>query len=129
VLATLDVPARALWVRTPVWVKTGDVLTFRAQGHWIDAVIPCNADGYAAPLFYAMHKPPRIPDDGRYFRLMGRISTNDEQPAHDDPDLTFAIGSARPAWPATAEGRLFVFANDRDGYYWNNWGAVRLFIE
>jgi hypothetical protein len=91
-------------------------------------VIPCTADGYAAGFFYAMHELPRIPDDGRYFRLMGRISTDGKQPADDVPDLTFPIGANRIGWKANAEGRLFVFANDRKGFYWNNWGAIRLTI-
>ena len=26
-------------------------------------------------------------------------------------------------------GRLFVFCNDRGGYYWNNWGEITLTID
>jgi hypothetical protein len=125
---TLDVPSRPEWVETPVWVKAGDSLDFHAQGHWVDLVIPCTADGYAAGFFYAIHEPPRIPDEGRYFRLMGRISTDGKQPADDDKELTFPIGVHRTGWKANTEGRLFVFANDRKGFYWNNWGAIRLTI-
>jgi hypothetical protein len=127
--ATVEVSSRPEWVETPVWVKAGDTLDFQAVGCWVDLVIPCTADGYAAGFFYAIHELPRIPDDGRYFRLMGRISTDGKQPADDVPELTFPIGAKRSGWKANADGRLFVFANDRKGFYWNNWGAIRLSIE
>ncbi len=123
----VKVPANRMWVETPVWVQAGDTLYFRADGAWVDAVIPCSANGYPASVFYALGRPPRIPDKGRYFRLMGRIVPRGTEPADDDPDATFPIG-ARSEHPPTQSGRLFVFANDRIGYYWNNWGSVRLSI-
>lgn len=123
----IEVPARSIWVETPVWVKAGDALTLRADGTWIDAVIPCSADGYPAPFFYALGRPPRIPDGNRYFRLMGRIVADGAVPRQDDPAVTFPIGTSRE-WQATSPGRLFVFVNDRAGYYWNNWGSVRLTV-
>ncbi|WP_412023434.1 hypothetical protein [Burkholderia cepacia] len=93
----------------------------------MDAVIPCSADGYPAQLLYATGHPPRILDDGRYFRLMGRVVPNDAVPTQDNPAQTFPIG-VRGEYRAAANGVLFVFANDRAGYYWNNWGAITLTI-
>ena len=123
----VEVPARRMWVDTPVWVKPGDVLSFRASGTWVDAYIPCSADGYPASLLYALNRPPRIADDGRYFRLMGRIVADGTEPEQDDPGATFAIGSSLE-WQSPVPGRLFVFANDRLGYYWNNLGSVQLTV-
>ncbi|MBN3815431.1 hypothetical protein G3N57_01905 [Paraburkholderia sp. Se-20369] len=108
-------------------VTAGTLLRFQSVGVWVDAVIPCSADGYPAQLFYATGHPPRIPDDGRYFRLMGRIVPNDVAPTQDDPAQTFPIG-AQGEHQAATDGVLFVFANDRAGYYWNNWGGITLTI-
>jgi hypothetical protein len=125
----LRVSSRTPWVCTPIWVNVGSVLTFRAQGFWVDLVIPCDADGYRARWLYALHEYPRIMDHNRYFRLMGRISANGQQPHADDIALTFTIGKERKAWESNATGRIFLFVNDRNGFYWNNWGAIRLRID
>ncbi len=39
--------------------------------------------------------------------------------------------SQAPGWPvrATMAGRLFVFANDHKGAYWNNWRSITLTVE
>lgn len=126
--ATVQVQSWTEWVETPVVVKAGDSLNFRAEGRWVDFVISCTADGYDAAFFYAIHVFPRIPDEGRYFRLMGRISIEGIRPTADDPALSFPIGAALNGWRAPVGGRLYVFANDRLGFYWNNWGTVTLTI-
>jgi len=123
----VSVPAHAPWFDTDVHVVAGTLLRFRSSGVWVDAVIPCSADGYPAQLFYATGRPPRILDDGRYFRLMGRIVPNGVVPTQDDPAQTFPIG-VQGEHRVTTDGVLFVFANDRTGYYWNNWGAITLTI-
>ena len=125
---SLSVRADQLWVPTDVWVKNGDTLTFQADGTWVDAVIPCSADGYQALLFYRLNLPPRIPDQGRYFKLMGRVVADGVQPEADDVNATFPIGSKCGPCGFRQNGRLFLFANDREGFYWNNWGAVNLTI-
>jgi hypothetical protein len=109
-------------------VDAGDRLSFRATGFWVDALVPCSADGYNARFFYLLKRPPRIADEPFFFRLMGRIVEDGVLPSQDDASKTFLIGSERQ-FTATHRGRLFVFANDRDGYYWNNWGSVNLTIE
>lgn len=124
----ITVSSRDVWKETPVWVRPGDTLVLTAHGIWVDAVIPCSADGYPAGLFYTLNRLPRIPDDGRYFRLMGRIVADGIAPRRDDPAATFTIGS-HCRRPIVESGRLFVFANDRIGYYWNNWGTISLAIE
>jgi hypothetical protein len=123
----IQVPAYPPWVDTGISVTEGTRLRFHAVGVWVDAFIPCTAAGYPAPLFYATGHPPRIPDDGRYFRLMGRIAPGPKPPADDDPAQTFVIG-VQSEHVAASDGVLFVFANDRIGYYWNNWGEVTLTV-
>jgi hypothetical protein len=77
---TVQVVARKQWNSSPIWVTPGDTLHFRATGTWYDAYIPCSADGYRASLFYRLGILPRVPDDGRYFRLMGRIVEDGKEP-------------------------------------------------
>jgi hypothetical protein len=125
---TIVVRSRAQWVATPIRVRAGEILSFSATGTWWDAVIPCSADGYAARLFYALGKLPRIPDDGRYFRLMGCVVPGDIAPTADLSAATFAIGTKLHRAFSEA-GRLFVFCNDKEGFYWNNWGSVTLTVE
>jgi hypothetical protein len=114
-------------------VKAGETLDFTARGTWWDFWIPCSADGYPAGLFYALGVAPRVPDDHRYFRLMGRIGDPASPPATDTPlapqgpDATFAIGR-HAVYTSRRAGRLYVFANDHDGMYWNNWGSVQLTV-
>src|SRR5229473_2056160 len=124
----IEVPARVLWKATSVWVQPGDALHFRASGRWVDAVIACSADGYHASLFYRLNVLPRIPDDGRYFRLMGRLVESGAEPAQDDVAETFPIGcdSTRTFIKG---GLLFVFASDHPDAYWNNWGSVTLTVD
>lgn len=124
----LHVPCREPWVATNVEIHRGDQLIFEACGVWVDAFIPCTADGYAAALLYAIDRPPRVPDGNRYFRLMGRIVEDGKPPIADDAAKTFPIGRSAKL-RADRAGLLFVFANDRAGYYWNNFGQVRLTIQ
>lgn len=123
----LDVPSAIEWVPTNVLVRANDRLAFSATGTWKDWFINCDADGYDGRILYFIGRPPRIDDSGRYFRLMGRI-LSDNEPRVDDPSKTFAIGRAA-AISADRSGLLYVFANDRLGYYGNNSGQVRLTIE
>ncbi len=124
----IEVPARVLWKATSVWVQPGDALHFRARGRWVDAVIACSADGYHASLFYRLNVLPRIPDDGRYFRLMGRLVESGAEPAQDDVAETFPIG-CESTRTFIKGGLLFVFANDHPDAYWNNWGSVTLTVD
>ncbi len=122
------VPARARWFATPALVQAGDTLRLSASGTWVDFVIPCSAEGWDAGWLYKMGVVPRIPDEGRYYRLMGRIGDENAPPDSDDALVTFAIGTQNTV-EAKRAGRLYVFANDRDGFYWNNWGCLSLHIE
>ena len=122
-----------MWRRTPIIVKAGETLDLTARGTWWDFWIPCSADGYPAGLFHALGVPPRVIDDHRYFRLMGRIGDPGFPPSTDTPlapqgpDATFVIGR-HAVYTSQRAGRLYVFANDHDGMYWNNWGSVQLTV-
>lgn len=128
---TIRVRSHQRWHATPVHVHKGDTLEFTATGTWWDFYIPCSADGYRSSFFYALGISPRIRDHGRYFRLMGRIASGTHAPTTDtqidpnDPNATFVIGT-RAKYVARRAGTLYVFANDLNWMYWNNWGFVTL---
>ena len=122
------VTCEARWVSTPALVSSGRQIRTSASGRWKDAYVGCGPEGYWAPLFYLLGRPPRAPDDFRYFRLMGRIAEPEAPPAEDDLSATFVLGAGRTITPSRS-GRLYVFANDRWDRYFNNKGAVTLSVE
>lgn len=124
----IKVPSWLHWVETGVKLEQGQEVSCLADGEWWDAIIRCTANGYAAPLFYAAHVYPRIRDEGRYFRLMGRIAPGPSPPMKEDPAQTFVIGTGARL-RAPRDGYLFVFANDNKYAYWNNLGSIRLTID
>jgi hypothetical protein len=133
----VQIPSHAYWVDTQVNVTQGETIVLVAQGYWWDFVIRSSADGYPAGLFYAIHEFPREKDDGRYFRLMGRVFGSTAPPSKDTtdtaldptaPDGTFVIGT-HVVYTAKRNGRLYVFANDRKCFYWNNWGHLNLIVK
>jgi hypothetical protein len=124
---TVAVSSRDPWVDTGVTLISGDKVTFSASGRWFDWIIPCTADGYIAKPLYSIHRPPRILDDGRYFRLMGCILQGKPGDCYP-PEKSFVIGQSSSHVIDTT-GKLYVFANDRCGYYWNNWGSITLIID
>lgn len=126
-LLRTTVPAREMWVATPAVIRTGRRITVRARGIWWDFYIPCGPNGYPAGLAYRLGRRPRLDDEGRYFRLMGRIGDLDGPPATDDATQTFAIGPTRTI-VAPRDGRLYLFANDAADRYGNNWGRLRVEI-
>ena len=132
-ISTVNVRARLRWVDTGVDVEPGQTLALNAKGLWFDFYIPCSANGYAAGLFYRLRRLPRVVDDQRYFRLMGRIGDAAGPPRIDTPldpgtpNGTFRIGT-KADYRVLRAGRLYVFANDGPGQYGNNWGRIRLTI-
>lgn len=127
VIARNEISSHPKWVATDSLVNKGDVVDFRATGVWVDFYIPCGANGYPAGLFYWLKQFPRIDDNGRYFRLMGRVGDPNRPPSDDDRAATFVIGTARTV-TLDRSGRIYVFANDKKNMYWNNWGHVNLTI-
>lgn len=127
----MDVPSFTPWFDTGIDVQAGEVLNFVSEGRWRDSSQICDADGYKAPYFYAAGFAPRVADDGQYFRLMGHIHKAGVFPgdASSDPatHASFPIGTGG-SYRVPQAGRLYVFANDHAGFYWNNSGAIHLTV-
>ena len=115
---TLTVSPKVWWVDTSVDVQAGRPLVLSASGRWTDAGIASGPDGWDR-WFMAPGRLIRRVRGAKWLALMGAIDRRE--------DTAFLIGSSwRGAAPAS--GRLWVFANDAKGFYWNNDGHVDLTI-
>ena len=89
---------------------------------WVDFFIPCRASGYMTPWTewymrgYEVHKPlPYQP----WLALCGRVGPC--------PSQAFLVSTNWCGSPPN-DGELFLFANDAKGWYWNNFGLMRVKI-
>ena len=118
----VKVKARRQWTDTAVDVQSGQVYRFKAAGRWTDLFYPSGPEGNRNPnwLMRRSIKRLRVPQ-AHYLTLIGAIDKNQRNP--------IILGGDTLDWPADRSGRLYCFANDVPGFYWNNWGAVELEIE
>ena len=125
----IDVIARRYWNDTGLQVTAGQRYQLAARGTWVDFYIPCGADGYQAPgwlLRGPLGLPTRFTQalrrapEGNWFVLVGAVR------AAGDCQCFIAGSSREVRMPAS--GQLAFFANDVPGFYWNNFGSVRLEI-
>jgi hypothetical protein len=113
--------ARPLWNDTGFELEAGRQYTLRAEGHWWDFYIRCTAEGYRSPNSWVRRlEHRRRAPAWNWFALIGTVDR--------DPAALFKIGAGL-SLIAPRTGRLFCFANDLPGFYWNNWGAVQLTCE
>lgn len=114
----LRVSSRERLNDTRLDVVRGQTLRFSAIGLWTDWMISTDADGFENGLMALAAGSRRIPD-APWFHLCGAIGSEDQ--------AVFAIGrQATVVMPAS--GRLYLFANDAPGAYWNNRGAIQVTI-
>jgi len=115
------IPANKKWVNTDIDFAAGETYALKTEGEWRDLFTKCDAGGYTSclPWMVMMEKKRRVPE-ARWFELIGAID--------NDSASCFRIGVRREFTPERA-GRLFCFANDLMGMYWNNFGGVWLSVE
>jgi hypothetical protein len=91
-----------------------------AAGDWVDWFIHHGPDGDPSDSFYmrAFEHLRRMPHEN-WFALIGALDSN--------IGSAFRIGS-RCSYTANAAGELTCFANDVEGFYWNNYGEVSLTV-
>jgi len=118
-MTRLVVPARKPFFDTGLDVATGQVLQVRGEGTWTDLWLRSGPEGYPTPGYMRRYEPQLRCLGARFFELIGCIDR--------DESTNFPIGG-RPSVTATATGRLYLFANDLPGFYWNNWGELRVEI-
>jgi len=121
--STLEVAARCYWNNTALHVTAGQHYQFVALGTWTDLLIRRDAKGYSTPWWslpqWIAQRFCRLPKEN-WFVLVGAVRAA-------EGNRCFAVGTRREVrMPAT--GQLAFFANDVPGFYWNNFGAIRLEI-
>jgi hypothetical protein len=120
---TVDVVARRYWNNTGLHVTVGQRYQLVAVGTWCDLVIRCDADGYPTPWWYPPQRIAqgfrRLPE-GNWFVLVGAVRVAEDC-------RYFVVGSSCEVRMPTT-GQLAFFANDVPGFYWNNFGSIRLGI-
>ena len=118
---TVAVHARLKWNDTGVELHAGERYSLTAIGHWSDATINSDADGYESPniLFRSLQRLRRM-QNANWFALIGAVGINGE--------TAFTIGKCAEI-TATVEGVLHCFANDLSFMYGNNSGFIKLTIK
>jgi hypothetical protein len=119
--AVIPINSRERWNDTQIDVDPGERYQFTASGKWVDFYIPASPDGFSTPLssILPFERYLRHPDS-KFFALIGCLDRRPEQ--------QFVIGRGASFEPSV-HGRLFCFANDVPGFYWNNWGRVDLTVK
>jgi len=119
--AAIPIRAKERWNDTHIVVDAGESYELSASGRWVDFYIPTSPDGFSSPLtsIIPLGTLLRHPDS-KFFTLIGCLDRR--------PDQQFAIGQ-HAGFEPTNHGRLFCFANDVPGFYWNNWGEVNLVVK
>lgn len=115
------ISANERWADTNIDFVAGETYALKAEGKWKDLFTECDADGYECGwIWMKMAAKKRRMPEARWFELIGAID--------NDSASYFRIGAGREFTPDRA-GRLFCFANDLWGMYWNNCGGVWLNVE
>lgn len=123
---TFLVSARKLWGDGVLCVSPGQVYRFEVtpgRDHWRDLVFKVDAQG-RSPWFYriymSMFSKWKRAKGQPWFALIGNIGRASTQNA-------FLIGKSSEHRFDEA-GRLFGFANDVAGFYWNNSGSLQVVV-
>jgi hypothetical protein len=119
---TVAIRASARWTRTGIHVDAGSRYRLSARGTWWDFYVRTGPAGYDGRLFEWLGLQKRLRcRDARPFALIGAIDA--------DAATQFPIGRGLAApWSPPRSGELTCFANDLDGWYWNNWGSIELTV-
>jgi len=113
--------ARPPWNLTGIQLRAGERYTMSAQGMWVDWFIPHGPEGDPSDSFYmrAVEHLRRMPKEN-WFELIGALDS--------DLSTSFPIGKGCEYVPPK-DGELTCFANDVEGFYFNNYGQVTLTVE
>ena len=117
-VAQTIVHARKPWNYTGIMLVAGETYDLAATGCWTDLVIPHGPAGDPSNSAYMrlFERWRRVPS-ANWFTLIGALDA--QMPS------AFVIG-AHCLYTPDRSGQLTCFANDVSGFYWNNFGAVRL---
>jgi hypothetical protein len=113
------------WNDTKIDLVQNCEYKYKATGVWVDWFIPCGADGYPKALNSFMDTifgSLKRRQSAKWFQLVGVIKGSQEI------ESEIELGK-EGTFTALENGRLWVFANDADFAYWNNFGCIELDVE
>jgi hypothetical protein len=117
---TAVVLAKPHWNSTGIQLRAGERYSMIAAGRWADWFIPHGPEGDPSDSFYMKaFEPFRRMKNENWFALIGAF--------YSDIATTFPIGKGRN-YDAQSNGELTCFANDVEGFYFNNYGQVTLSV-
>jgi hypothetical protein len=112
--------ARSFWNDSGIDLVDAATYEFSAQGSWTDLFIPCGPGGYSGFLYQKkLDSLLRLPGVN-WLSLCGALD--------QDGQTAFLIGQAF-RYSTERPGRLYCFANDVPGWYWNNFGCVKVMVK
>jgi hypothetical protein len=113
---SFSICSKTFWNETEIEVQNGEEYKFEAVGLWKDLLMKCDADGYTS-LYMSLYNRWKRSRENNWFALMGSINQTDD----------FLIGKGNQK-KINKSGKLFCYANDVKGFYWNNSGQISLTI-
>jgi hypothetical protein len=121
----VNVLAKEPWNDTHLQVQPGETYDLQPQPAqlWEDDTVGVESDGktnWFFRLYMTPFRPLRRAKQVPFFALTGQVGKG---PAHQ----AFLIGKSLH-WKVTTAGRLYCYANDVKGFYWNNTGAMTLVV-
>jgi hypothetical protein len=119
-MSVVLIEAKPLWNKTGIQVIAGQQYSITASGEWVDWFIHHGPEGDPSESFYMKaFEPLRRMKNENWFALIGALD--------QDMSTAFPIG-AGCQYTAPKSGELTCFANDVEGFYWNNYGAVQMTV-
>lgn len=114
--------ANRKWNDVQYDVEAGVSYFFRITGQWWDLTNHCTAKGYDRWYLNPAKRFMRCQLPGAtWFTLIGAIDKRKNE--------MFVISDGSllsQGWLAPRRGKLYAFANDMPGMYWNNFGSIIL---
>jgi len=127
----VSVFAREPWNWTGLFVSRGQTYAFSAPAtqSWRDWFINCTAAGYTRAWLWPFAWLKRLPR-AKWFCLSGAVGDGGNPSVSGVParETMFPIG-LQEKWLSTSDGYLYLFANDVDGFYFNNRGGLEVTVE
>ncbi len=108
--------AKYKWNSTQIEISKGEEYEFNTIGSWKDLTITTDADGYTN-LYMQLFNRVKRAKQYKWFSLIGSLN--------QIKDKYFLIGKNNKI-AFISSGNLYCFANDVNGFYWNNFGHITL---
>jgi hypothetical protein len=108
------------WIDTQIQLLKGSQYVYEAKGEWNDWFIKCSADGYSNFLMDLFLKGIKRTPSAKWFQLVGVVNK----------DISYTINlGVKGVFVSPENGRLWVYANDANFAYFNNFGCIELEVK